>query len=154
MRPHRVRSSHITRFSSGVGSTVFEIATAADNTGRTAGSGCGGGMGEGSLGGAGWPVRCAGGQRGGDRIALGIPKAVTGSPGRSGAGVGREEVEFIMDDEDETCGCDCVVGELNLGMLADNVKDGSCWRVLFELTLFKLVVRRSTLVLKFRGDST
>lgn len=55
--PHRVRSSHIVRFSSAVGSTVVGGVSATDNAGGIAGSGRGGGIGKGSFGGAGGPVR-------------------------------------------------------------------------------------------------
>ena len=162
-KPHRVRSSHIARFSSGVCSTVVEGAIPADNAGGTVGSDCGGSMGK---GGAGWPVRSEGG-RGGElrRVALGCQEKFIGrrldeergtSPGLSAlkavAGrVGREGGGLIKDEEVEAC----ALGDIGLGILGDDVDDcGSC-RPLFEiigLTSFKLDVRGSRLVLEFRGD--
>ena len=121
-------------------------------------------------GGAGWLVRSEGLREGElDRIALGCQGIITGrrldeergtSPRllptckEAAGGVGREGAGLTMDEDDEAC-C-CVLGEIDLGKLVDNVDDcGSC-RPLFAiigLTSVKLDVRGSRLVLEFRGDS-
>ena len=133
--------------------------------------GAGGIGGAGCEGGAGWPARSEG-RRGGEpgRIALGSQGIIIGrrldeeEKGTSlrlpvckavaGRG-GREEVGLIRDEEDEACCCFCILGEIDLGILADNVEDCGCCSPLFAiigLTSVKLDVRKSKLVLEFRGD--
>lgn len=96
MKPHRVRSSHIARFCSGVDSLIVEGASPADNAGGTIGSGCGGGMGTESLGGGGMVIESlsgAGGASGAARIERlrgEMDRIALGSEGIDiGNGVGR-----------------------------------------------------------------
>jgi hypothetical protein len=125
--PHRIRSSHIARFSSGICSTVVEGAIPADNAGGTVGSNCGGGIG-------------SKGRRGGElgRIALSCQGIVIGvrveeegrSPRLSACKVvaGRGGVELIEDSA-----CCCVLGDIGLGIVAD--EDDGCGS--FGLTLVR-----------------
>lgn len=134
--------------------------------------GAGGIGGAGCAGGAGWPVRSEG-RRGGEpgRIALGSQGIIIGRrldeeekgtslrllvriavPGRGG----REEAGLIRDEEDEACCCCfCILGEIDLGILANDDEDCGCCSPLFAiigLTSVKLDVRGSKRVLEFPGD--
>lgn len=158
-KPHCVRSSHIARFSSVVCSTVVEGAIPTDIAGGTAGSDWGGCIGKGGagwVGGTGWPVRRAT-RRGGElgRVALGSQGMVIGDRVEERDRPPRlpvcKAVVGTEGDEDEAC-C-CVLGDIGLGIVADEVDDcGSC-RLLFGLTSVKLDVCGSRLDLEFRGDS-
>ena len=169
MKPYRVRSSHIARFSSGVCSTVAKGATVADNAGGTAGSGGGGGMGADPLGGAGgarslFKLRTIGRPKdcnalGPEGVVLIIelvkvlgPRFMDGGNGTSpkvpaceavAGGVGREVVGLIKEEEDEASCC-CVI---DVRILADGV--GPLFAM---LTSVKLVGRGSWLALEFCGD--
>jgi hypothetical protein len=139
VKPHRIRSSHIARFCSGVGSPVVEGATPADNAGGTIGSGCGGGMDTESLGSGGMVMESL---SGGGMIIESL----------SGVG-GAARIESLRGEMDRIAlgneGIDIGNG------VGRRLVDGT-WpeppAAVLGLMSTKLVGRRSRLVLEFPGD--